>query len=283
MSAGLETRALLVTLNISAWNGERSDREVSAEVIASKRASADAGRFVKLLVGEKALDGVKAAANELRKAFRRGTLPWAESTGILPARAFLDFTASMEGLRAIFEAEADAFAARYPALLAEAEARLGGMFKAADYPEAGEVRARFGVRVAAYPVPSADFRVGLSAEAEAELRLRLAHDVDERARDASKALIERVAATVAHFHEIMSDPDAMFRNSTVRNVGDMAEAAARLVLEDDGTLAALLDEIRALARVEPDALRELPTKRAEAASEAKAALDKLSEKLRAYA
>lgn len=254
----LSTRAMLRGVRISMWDGRKHDRAVSDEVNRSKGAAADAGRFNKALVPPEALKPVQSAANRIRAIHARYTLPWTDNgLDILPASAVMAYDSDMRAARAEFETAAESFcSATFPALLASAPARLGALFRATDYPDAGEIRARFSMRVRTLNMPDAtDFRVDMSdaqaraikAELEAESRAALAEAMDtawQRVADVCARMVERLNAYKPAAAK-GEKSEGVFRDSLVENVRDLVTVLPAFNLTGDPTLAEVAERMRA--------------------------------------
>lgn len=253
----LSTRAMLRGVRLSMWDGRKHDRAVSDEVTRSKGAAADAGRFNKALVPPEALKPVQAAANRIRAVHARYTLPWTDNgLDILPASAVMAYDSEMREARAEFETAADTFCrATFPSLLASAPSRLGALFKASDYPDAGEIRERFAMRVRTLNMPDAtDFRVDMSdaqarairAELEAESRAALAQAMDtawQRVADVCGRMVERLNAYKPATAK-GSKSEGVFRDSLVENVRDLVAVLPAFNLTADPTLAEVAERMR---------------------------------------
>ena len=72
----LSDKAVLVTLSISQWAGQKRDRNIEAAIQAQSGANRDSGKYLKnLLPGDNLLGRIHARTNMLRTAFYENTLP----------------------------------------------------------------------------------------------------------------------------------------------------------------------------------------------------------------
>jgi hypothetical protein len=97
------TRALLTALNISAWSGNRLDRNASRDLTDRESAQRGAARVNKSLVSKDALAAVTTAAGAARSEHYKRTLAWADDGArILPAAGFLDYRDAMAARKSAF-------------------------------------------------------------------------------------------------------------------------------------------------------------------------------------
>src|SRR5258708_20349767 len=87
----LSSRAMLCSLSISMWSARIHDRAISEEIATLHRASANAGRYNKLLLPKTALEEIQKIAQEARQEHYFMTLPWGDDGyRVLPAAAYMD-------------------------------------------------------------------------------------------------------------------------------------------------------------------------------------------------
>lgn len=271
-------RAMTVGLHLSAWNGQRLDRQTTAEVLQERQASKDAGQFAKFLVPPKALERVTKAHGHARLRHYRLTLPWGEAgVRILSAPAFFDYSTAMGEERSNCETAYREFVAEYPQLLADAPRRLAKLFDKNDFPDPSTIHLKFGFRLEVLPVPDkGDFRVALGAEIEADIRASIEQTVTERFASAQQDLWERLLDAVKHFAVTMKQDDKVFRDSTFHKLGDLARLAPKLSLTPDPKLEAVCNEIIALtAGIQPTDLRDNPLLRTHTARKAQVTLGRI--------
>ncbi|GMU21863.1 MAG: hypothetical protein AMXMBFR13_19510 [Phycisphaerae bacterium] len=267
----LTDKAMLARLSITQWSARKTDKRVTAEVHAAHQASADAGRYNKALVSADALRAIQQAATAGRETHYRFTLPWRDDGArILPAKAYLDYTADMRRLRAEFDAAVDAFCVGYPDYVEDARHRLNGMFNPAEYPNIDKIRAKFSWNVVMDPLPTGeDFRVSL-ADADAE---RIRQEIDQRTRQAlADGLADawkRLHDGLQHAAERLSDPNAIFRDSLIGNLQELCSVLPLLNFNDDPDLESARKSVETrLATLDPEQLRRMPLARAKAAQDA---------------
>jgi len=281
----ISERALLVNTVVRVWTGQIRDRAITREICSLKGAQDNAVRANKSLLGEH-IHGVQTAERAVRHAANELTLPWMDDgTRILKGSAFMAFTEAMAGPIRLFDDAVDAFIATYPDIKYEARRRLGEAYAESDYPAAGRLKERFGVKLSYLPVPNTkDFRVNLSNDEVAAVR----HNAEEALRgtvnDAVRSLLDRLQGPVAHMATRLrlfrrtsgGKVQHPFRDSLIENVRAIVRLAPALNLMDDPRIAELCADIeRHLAVHDPDDLRSSDTLRENVADEADAILKRM--------
>lgn len=271
--ASIHSRALLVSLSISTWSARKFDRKVTDEINRQHAASADAGRFNKLLLpgDATAYKALIKTSNSIRTDHYANTLAWSdEGWRLLPSANFMEYTELMRRHADSFAASLEEFLAAYPAMRDEAPFLLNGMFRAEDYPGVYELRRRFSVSLEYSPLPSSgDFRLDLPADQLDALGARVEDRVAKAARAAVEDAWTRLSDVVGKMHARLSEPGAGFRDTLVTNVADLVDTLARLNFTDDPDLEAMRQRVNhALTSYAPQDLRESADIRADVAARA---------------
>lgn len=274
----LASRAMLVTLSISKWDGRRFDRAASDALTAEAGAEAGTARVNKLLVPKETLAPVQQAADALRAEHYRLTLPWSdEGARILAAAGFWRYRDAIATKTAAFHVAVDDFLDAYDAIRTRAPAQLGSLYRAADYPEPWELRDKFRAVWHPSPLPSgADFRVDLGDDqrdaiaAEIEARTRATAqaaigDAWERARRTLEHLAKRLDALREHAAGDADGKAPRLYESTLQNVIDLADLLPSLNISGDPELDRVAAEMRArFSTYTTDALKTSETARSAA-------------------
>jgi hypothetical protein len=274
----LNDRALLVQLNVSQWTARKYDKKATKEVITSHGTTAAAGRFNKaLLPMSDLLDNIHKKTTHIRAKYYDNTLPWGmDGTMMLPTSNYLNFMTQFRKSKADWTWLVNMFLSNYNSLQLDAQRQLGSLYNPADYPSVSELRSKFKIDIAVYPVPSGDFRVALASE---ELS-RIQQDVEARVRDAGQTAMrevwQRLYDKVKHSCDKLADPKAIFRDSLVENIREICAILPRLNFTDDPNLEAMRQEVEATLLHNPDTLRNAPILRQQTAQQAKAIMDKMS-------
>lgn len=274
----LKDRTMLVSLTIKQWLGQRYDKDAAAETITANAAESDAGIFTTYLVPKKSLAAVAKANSRARQAFYRAALPWDEGVRIIPAERWESFAAEMETVKQEYLKEADRFAAvTYPAELARAQERLGGLYEGSSFPSASTIRESFDLSVTVLPVPdSEDFRCSVADAVLADIRQGIERHVVERTQAAQRDIWQRMLDVMRHFASTMKQDDKTFRDHTVGALAEVAAEAQSLSIIPDAQLDEVVSEFKAMAKAfKPEAVRLSPALRTKAAKQAAATVARI--------
>lgn len=276
MENPLLSRAVLASLNISAWSARKHDKAVTRETNAAHNASADAGRYNKQLLPTdahtfKALTSHIAA---VRVIHYRETLAWTDDgKRLLPILNYTNYTDLMRKAKHEYDSLLSDFLADYPTLAANAPQRLNGMYRADDFPSVSQIESKFGFSVGYDPVPSGgDFRVALSQEEIDILASRTEERMRDAFKDANMDAVKRLYTRVSAIHETLAQPEAIFRDSLINNARELCDILTRLNVSDDVNLESLRKQTEALATVQPETLRNDPVTRSQTAQDAQSIL-----------
>ena len=274
----LNDRALLVQLSISQWTARKYDKKATRQVADANGTTMDAGRYNKALLPMNGLlDHVHKKTTHIRQKFYDNTLPWGiEGTQMLPTANYLSFMSEFRKERDDWNTLVNTFVANYDVMVSDAQRILGNLYDSADYPSSVDIRNKFHMDMAVFPVPNTDFRVSIGSD---ELS-RIQQDVERRVQEAqSKAMTEvwqRLHDRVKHMAEKLADPKAIFRDSMIENAREICALLPRLNFSDDPNLEAMRQQVEASLIKHPDALRNDPDLRRDTAVEAKKIMDAMS-------
>jgi len=277
--------AVLVELNISVWTAQVTARDVSDKVASDNHASHDAGKYTKNLMAGTTLRKSIADYAALCRTWHNGrTLPWHDKGArLLPTSMFLDYKTEANAREAHFNALKDKFVAQYANLMATAQASLGSMFDASDYPAVGEVADKFGFRLVFSPVPEAgDFRLTVGEEDLAELRAQYDTAYDARVGDAVKTTWAKLHDTLKGMSEKLTDnPDGkakLFHGTWASNVREMCALLGHLNITQDPKLEQARRElVAAMGTLDVDDLKSDVGVRMDLKAKVDAAISRYSE------
>ena len=274
----LNDRALLVQLSVSQWTARKYDKKATKEVADANGTTTAAGRYNKsLLPMNDLLDNIHKKTTHIRQRYYDNTLPWGiDGTQMLPTSNYLQFMSDFRKERDEWNILVRNFIDHYDTLKEDAKRILGGLYDPADYPSAVDIRQKFHMDMAVFPVPSADFRVSIASEELSRIQQDVERRVAEAQTNAMKDVWQRLFDRVKHMAEKLADPKAIFRDSMVENAREICALLPRLNFTDDPNLEALRQQVEASLIKHPEALRNDPDLRRDTAAEAKAIMDKMS-------
>lgn len=286
----LSERAMLVSLHISSWSGMQVDREVTDAVNADFKADKKAGRYNKRLVDSQFLEGISSAHSKARAAHKLLTLPWEDDgTRVLANVGYINYTTVMKDCRLKAEAAVKEFLSDITPAINEAKVRLGDMFNADDYPDAAELKTKFGFDVEIKPMPEGkDFRAKLSDDAVKAIVKDIERRSDQRLEAAMKDVFVRVQDVVSKMSERLREyqpgkdgkkASGIIRDTLVYNINELAELMPALNVTGDPRIDELAAQLKAeLVEHSPEILRADAKVRQATISKA----DKLLKKVKLY-
>ncbi len=291
----LKESVLVVTLNISQWTARKKDSAVTREVEESHGAS-NAGNFNKALISKDVvtagtstkevemnpLKAIQRLCGSARTYHYAQTLPWADNGDrILPSANYFNYLTQMTQFSEEFLKLIEDFLVQYPALVHEAQKRLGTMFNQEDYPSEGVIRGKFSLSYSFMPIGDAsDIRVSISSKEVDRIRAEVSNALNERVNAAVNDLIGRVRDAVGKMAESLTgttvsskgkEKEKVFRDSLVGNICELIELLPLLNFTGDPHVDEIADMIRPLC-VDPQLLRDDPEVRKEVAERAAAVL-----------
>ena len=280
----ISNAAMLVELNISVWTANKIDKDASRKVADDNRASADAGHFRKnLMAGSQQRKEIADYAAGCRLWHNTRTMPWADrGPRLLPTSLFLDYKTEANARQAYFDNKVEEFLVAYPRLVQTAHNYLGDLFDANDYPDADEVRAKFGYRMVFSPVPDAgDFRIDLPVQEMNAMKAQYEANANERVEAAMREQWGKLHDMVARMSEKLEEPEGedkrRWHDTFITNAQEMCGMLTHLNVTKDPTLEEARRGLeRAIAGVDIDEIKESPDVREDVKS-------KLDAMLRQYA
>ncbi len=269
---------MLVDLTVQVWSGRKKDHQAGDEVTRNKGAAVGVASVYKALLGECAeLTAVQKFAASVRTAHYAKTLPWSD-TGprLLTTANYFDYVRDMSLLKADFDALVSKFIAAYAWETTQAQAKLGALFNAAEYPDAESLRGKFSMRYNFIPLAEVgDFRLDIQSEAQKVLCEEYEQYYTAQLSNAMNDLWSRLHTALSRMSdrlEVSGDGKKVFRDSLVSNVEEVADLLSTCNVTKDPTMEqARVDLVNALRGVTPDGLREDAALR----RHTKAAVDKI--------
>lgn len=254
---------VLVSLRISQWLGRRGDKSAASEVAENKSAERSMVSLHKALVDPKSLKAIREIATEARLYHYEQTLPWEDGKGFLPTSKIQPYTERMQTYRMRFETATRDFYRVYTDLVKAARTQLGDLYREDDYPDLPKIRTLFDLRYVFEPVPEeSQFQTHVVGDGLEDMRRELVAENQRREVAMRRDLWERLYKPVSHLAAKLGDEEAIFRDSTVRNVRELAETVLELDVFKDPSLQSMARELtRTLGSLDPDKLRDNKSER----------------------
>lgn len=281
----ISERAMLCTLKLKIWQGERIDHATSAEVAHSKRADSDAARVVKRLISPSYTKPAREQANRIRYVWQARTLPWRnDGARVLSTDMFDDFMKAIGEPLEAFNRAADAFANNYPVIRAGAAQRLGQLYDEREFPSDGSVRSLFDVDLGFEPIAE-DWRVKLDEHQMKYLRSKVQDQLNEGLEIAMRDLASRAEKVVSRLHERLTataddGERRLLRTEVIDSITELAEAIPSMNITADPTIEKIAQDMkRRLTRFDAAQLRSDESLRKSVATDAAAVLSRINDYL----
>ena len=250
----ISSAAMLVELSISFWTARKLDKGTTSDVLYQKQAQRGAGSFNKnLLVGCDELEAIKKFAGNARTGIHYTmTLPWSDSgLRLLPTSKFFDYEERMSAMKAEFDRMVEAFIAVYDLEVVAAQARMGSLFDASEYPSTEKVRSKFGFRVNYIPMPEVgDWRVDMNNETISSLKSQYGKFYDEQTRRSMSDLWNKLHTECERFlKQLTIDDDGKkgkLYQSTIDHLSHLADMLEAVNFNNDPTMQLAQRKLKAI-------------------------------------
>lgn len=279
----ITSSAVLVEMNISVWTANKLDKGETEKVIIGASAVKDAAQVRKnLMAGTSMRKDIADYAAGCRLWHNTRTLPWADKGArLMPTSLFMEYKQEANVRRDTFNTMVDNFIAQYPALVQTAQNYLGGLFKAEDYPDAEEVRSKFGFRLVFSPVPeSGDFRIQVGQQDLDDLRTQYENNFNERLTEAMREPWDRLHKLLTGMSEKLTDAQdedtqakKRYHDTLITNATSLCGLLTHLNVSKDPQLEAARRQLeQTMLGADIDSIKESPEVRASMKSKVDAIL-----------
>ena len=269
----LQSRAMLVELHISAWNGRKTDKAATSELLQAKGCGSRAASVVKMLVDKIYLQPIAQVSTEMRATHRNLTLPWDDSgRRLLPVDIYDRYRQEIEALINVREKAVERFIAEYSEAIHSAKRALGDLFDKDDYPRAEDIRGEFSADYEISPVPEKQHFVANVGESEADrIKASVERRMGKRLQDASRDIYQRLhdaITTTAKAIERADDKGKRIHGSLLDTLRGLCETLPLLDINDDREIRKMCSDLRKLLdgvsvdELRPKSKQYAPAKRA---------------------
>ena len=272
--------AILVTIKVSGWWGQKSSKDASNALTEAEGLSRDAIVVLKNLVTDDFRLDLHAADSEISKIKSTWLVPTgATSLYTLPIDAKPKFDAAIldaeimrtDTVRTVLEAN-------YQNQIDHAANRLGARFNANDYPSIEDIVARFRVKVTYMPMPAPE-NTGIDDDdlkaAVAEARREATDTAQRVAWDRLYSTCRDFVARLQNYHDKVKDGQkTRYHTTVVENLQGLVESLELMNIFDDDKLAHSLTVLKGMiAHVAPETLKADEVARLNAIAIAQSVID----------
>jgi hypothetical protein len=242
LSNTIAANYLLTNVTVRTYGGQRTDKELTAEIHQQKGAAGSTGRYIRNLFGAdcKRLKEVSSAYNNLRNFMYGSTLPWvSDTTGtnhgdrLLPVAESMTFLASFAARKAAAGVLRDAMAADLSDIITSVRVSMGAIAPDLnDYPTEAEFIRYFDATLEVSPVPEVtDFsRLSVPGKLTTGLQKiyqnRVDNMVTNAVADAKERVLKRLDIMAAQLGKEADTGKARLYQSMIDN---LAQEVALLV------------------------------------------------------
>ena len=263
--------AMLGELKISCWTGRKKDKSASASVTSQNYADNGTASVNKKLLGNcDELTAIQKFVASARNIHYSMTMPWSDlGMRLLPTAQYFKYHQQMTELQNEFENMVDTFCNNYTWEVSRAQARIGSLFRADDYPTEASIRDKFAFSISYIPLPEAgDFRVDVGNEQRDVLESHYNEYYRKQLDSAMGDVWQRTYKALSNMSDRLDyggdDKKKVFRDSLVDNVLDMVELLNVCNVAGDSQMSEMARKLDdALRGVTPDGLRNNESFRAE--------------------
>lgn len=279
MASILNSKAMLVSLNMSFPSGKKRDAKVSDEVAANYDVEKSVGGYDKKILPKFAeLEMVQKKAAFVRVEFYKLTIPYiSHGAQLLPSMKYFDFISWYQQRKSEWDGLVEVANLAYPAAYENSKLSLKGMWNPDDYPDPANFKSLFAMQLHVAPVPEVGNAFNhLVTDIAQDAEARMKESMEQVEKVAVNDVVNKMLTTVGHLVKRLSDPDGKFKDSTVDKIGELMAEIPAWNITDDPKITELSEEIKTkLGLYHPETLRNDKQERAKAVTEANAILEKL--------
>lgn len=273
----IQSRCVVVVLSVKLPGQYRKDRRKTAEVCAEAGAAETAGRWSNSVWPAEAITPCREQYTATRELLYSRSVPWlADGQRLILVGELLTLRPQLDKMLGQFNQLADEAAAQYDTWVSMARRERNGLFSERDYKGPHHFRSRFALTVQYLPVPDESHIVCQLADDDLRvLREGVSIQVADAMETGRRDVLDRIAAPLRNMVSRLSDPDAIFRDSLVTNIRELADALPALNLAGDATLTDIHPDLTQLGAQDPQVLRDNKIHRRSVADLASAILAKV--------
>lgn len=264
-----EIKAVLVSLSVTQWARNITDKAKTKQVLEDEHAADDAGKWRKNLLPGSAFtshDGVKETtvidqlagiAAKSRQLHYELTLPWEKPWAILPAQSADKYRTDMTEAQRIFNEMVGLLPQVWSGYIGKARATQNGMFNEDDYPSIDKLIRKYSFAFQFAPLPqTGHFITALAQESLTAMRTQLENRNQALLEQATARLKDDMLAPMQEFVERLADPKNRRFGGLLEHIDKMCNRANTLNLTNNPEIAQQIAMIKSLVNnLTPEALQ----------------------------
>jgi len=250
----ISSSAMLVTLSLSAYSGNKLDRSVSDEIDSSKNTMTRAGKYTKSLFADEAsLKAISQHDSATRIIHKQYTMPWAyDGVALLPMGNYMTYLGVMGQRDTERKALVSMFISNYNMLVSAQAFKLGDLFDRDDYLSDVDVASKFRTDIKFSPLPdSGDFRVDINEEGLSQLKERYDTQLNLALQGAMESLSKRfkdiLTPMVTQLREVeVGEKKPRIFSSLLSNARELIDLIPTMNLTNDTQLESARQQLLAI-------------------------------------
>lgn len=274
--------AVLVGTKIRFAELNIKDKTVTGQVATTYQTESSSVGVSKRLFDNATLKPLRAIRSRVAKFVKEKTLPWDDNGGrLLPASNLTEFQVVIGECREQLNEQVEKVIQNYQEIITEAKSRLGQMFDETEFPTVEQLREKYGIETNFEPMPKVDgFRLtGLNGEND-KLKKEMTKSLTTKINNAHADIFDRLLSVMRHLSGKLTEPESVFRDSSVVAVFEEIRNARDLNFTNDTNLTDLCDRLETLiscnvATMTPTALRASESNRQDGVKVLNLAVDEI--------
>jgi hypothetical protein len=230
----LSEKALLVAVKVSTPGTSKRDNDITDDTLSKYAASEGAGAFIKRTLNAEPMRELKSIGAAAGKYLRDNSFAWGAGfrlVGVIKdGKPFWpEFETTITEYLAKFQAAGEKVCEAYPQMIEDDKSRMGGTWKASDYPPLHKIQKsiKFGFQVS--PVPDGDFRAALSEADKEKLRDRLNAEFQKQFKASVREVTLEVSEALSELAEMLADEEKVLHPNSVARIKRIATSQASMM------------------------------------------------------
>jgi len=278
MSNSISHKAVLVNLSMSHWTARKKSKEANTAIIREFCTTREATNTTKALIDRKYGAQIRSIQTAAKLYHREVTLAWMdEGARILPTQYYTEYVQKMNDFKHEMAIAVEHLISVYQIAIKEAAHDLGELANFNDYPSVQELRDKYDISIAIFPIPeAADFRLTVGDYDVEQMKADMQSGLNASLKAAVQEVWDRVNDVVGHLHEFLADDTHILRDAILHNVSALVDALPKLNVTGDRGIEQMVDELKTkVLPLDLEACRRNGDVRKQAASETEKVLKQM--------